>query len=339
MPERFPSTGQLHAPGGSAVLDCYPTNPRGYFDLDLRRPEDRERYARLPRLEAVARRAPFAVETRYNRAGFRDVEPDPPGERFRVVVVGDSFTEGQGVRQEDPFPQVLARALEAAEPGRWEVRNAGRRGRDLPGLVDVFHEALQYGPDIVLYAMVLNDADQSPEFHARQRYLNDWILERGRMLGGRPAATPGPLDSRLWSFVRDRMDARHVGDESIRWYRDMYGSPNADGWARTQEHVRGMDRVCRERGTRFALVLWPLLVDLRGSYPFAAQHETIAGFCRNARIPFRDLREALADVPTESLWVHAVDKHPNHIAHRKVGESLVPFVRTLAPPGRPSRVQ
>src|SRR5437867_1299821 len=31
----------------TAGLDCYPTNPRGYFDLDLRDPATRERFEAL----------------------------------------------------------------------------------------------------------------------------------------------------------------------------------------------------------------------------------------------------------------------------------------------------
>ena len=45
------------------LLDAYPSNPRGYFDLDLRDPATRERYHHLAHLryDLVARRTPFAV--------------------------------------------------------------------------------------------------------------------------------------------------------------------------------------------------------------------------------------------------------------------------------------
>jgi hypothetical protein len=82
------------------LLDCYPTNPRGYFDIDLRQPASRELYFSVAplRFDAVARRAPWAVESRYNELRFRDAPlgPKTPGVR-RVMVLGDSFTEGQGV--------------------------------------------------------------------------------------------------------------------------------------------------------------------------------------------------------------------------------------------------
>ena len=129
-PPRFRNTARVVDSKWRALLDCYPTNPRGYFDLDLRDEKTRERYRWMApvRLDAVARRAPWAVEFRYNALRFRDVElgPKPPGVR-RVMVLGDSFTEGQGVKEADTYPRRLEALLNAAGAGRWEVRNCGRR--------------------------------------------------------------------------------------------------------------------------------------------------------------------------------------------------------------------
>ena len=58
-------------------------------------------------------------------------------------------------------------------------------------------------------------------------------------------------------------------------------------------------------------------------------HRTIERFCLEAGIPVFDLRAVLGSRPTESLWVHPVDRHPNDVAHRLVGESLAPVVRDL----------
>ena len=83
----------------TTLLDCYPSNPRVYFDIDLRRPENDARYRRLAprRFDAIALRNPWAVEFLYNALRFRDTEVSakPPGVR-RVVILGDSFAEGQG---------------------------------------------------------------------------------------------------------------------------------------------------------------------------------------------------------------------------------------------------
>jgi GDSL-like Lipase/Acylhydrolase family len=331
-PLRFRNTARLIAPRHELLLDCYPTNPRGYFDIDLRRPESRERYLYVAprRFDAVAERAPWAVESRFNSRGFRggEVGPRRPGV-VRVIVLGDSFTEGQGVKEPDTYARVLERLLNAERPGGFEVVNCGRRGTDFPELYGVFEEALALGPDVLVYAMVLNDAARSPEFQARQSYLNDWILDRGRMLEGKPFPQMGPFDSRLSAFVHDRYESWRVGRDTARWYLDMYDAPNRQGWERTQGYIREMQRRVREQGGAMLLAWWPLMVSLEGRDPFAGPAETVARFCVAAGIPRHDLRPALAGRKTESLWVHPVDMHPNETAHRLAAESLAPVVRGL----------
>lgn len=332
-PRKFHATARIIDAHWRLLLDCYPTNPRGYFDIDLREARSRDRYQHLAplRYESLARRTPFAVESRYNSLRFRDAEfgPRRPGVR-RVMVLGDSFTEGQGVKEPDTCVRVLESRLNAGGQERWEALNCGRRGADFPLLFEIFEQVLRYEPDVVVYAMVLNDADQSQEFHARQSYVNDLILDRGRAAtAGHAAPDIGHLDSRLLGFVRDRLETRRTSRETTRWYLDMYGEANREGWTRTQGYLREMNKRMRERGGRLLVASWPLLVNLEGEDPFAAATETVSRFCVTAGIPWHDLRPALRARPTSSLWVHPVDMHPNELAQRLAAESLAPAVRDL----------
>jgi hypothetical protein len=332
-PRRFRAAARIVDPRWRLLLDCYPSNPRGYFDVDLRAPESRARYQHLAplRFESLLHHTPFAVESRYNSLRFRDAEfaPKRPGAR-RVMVLGDSFTEGQGVKEPDTYARVLE-ALLRSGGGDWEVRNCGRRGADFPLLFEIFEQVLRFEPDVVVYGMVLNDADQSEEFRSRQTYVNDLILDRGATADGRPLPDLGRFDSRLAGFVRDRLEARRTTRETTRWYLDMYAAPNREGWERTQGHLKEMNRRLRERGARLLVASWPLIVNLEGQDPFEAATRTVSRFCLAAGIPWHDLRPALRAHPTSSLWVHPVDMHPNDVAHRLAAESLAPVVRDLEP--------
>jgi lysophospholipase L1-like esterase len=332
-PRRLQSTARLLDPAWTLLLDCYPKNPRGYFDIDLRDPQSRARYGHLGggKFDAVVRRAPYAVEFRYNSLRFRGAEfgPKRPGVR-RVMVLGDSFTEGQGVKEEDTYVRALERRLNAAGPGRWEVLNCGRRGDDFPALFDAFEEVLRHDPDIVVYGMVLNDAQQSESFRARQTFVNDLIMDRGWSLMGRPVPEMRAFDSRLLASIKDRIEAQRTTRRTTRFYLDMYGERNREGWERTQEYLREMNRRVRERGARLLVASWPLLVNLEGEDPFAAVAHTVAGFCAAAGIPRHDLRPALLGHRTSSLWVYPLDMHPNEVAHALAAESLAPVVRELS---------
>jgi len=332
VPGRARGPRRVLSPDRRLALDCYDENRRGKLTIDLREPATRAHYeaAGLSGLDAVAASHPFAVEYRYNALGFRDAEvgPKPPGV-LRVFVLGDSFTEGQGVREPDSYPRVLDRLLNAAEPGRWEVHNCGRRGADFPRLYERFEALARLAPDLVVYGMLLNDADQSPEFRARQRYLDDWILDRRHLAGADEPTLPAPR-SRLLAFVADRLEGQRVGRETTGWYLEMYGDANREGWERTQRYLRIMNRTLQRRGAAFLVAQWPLLVGLDGSYPFEGPTAAIARACDDAGISRLDLLDALRGHPESSLWVSPTDRHPNEVAHRLVAEALAPVVRELA---------
>jgi hypothetical protein len=105
-----------------------------------------------------------------NTMGYRD-RPFTPKENphtFRIMVVGDSFTEGSGCRREETFAGVLERQLNQRFqrtdcPNRVEVYNLGRCGANT---VEEVHRILTEGPllqpDLIILAYVLNDPENHP---------------------------------------------------------------------------------------------------------------------------------------------------------------------------------
>ena len=318
---------RIHDGRWTTLLDCYPSNPRGYFEIDLRLPENDARYRRLApkRFDAIQRRHPWAVETRYNALRFRDTPPGPKAKGVtRVVLFGDSFIEGQGVKAGDTTAFVLQRLLERRAPGEFEVRNCGRRGLDFPELSDAFEAILPLEPEVLVYGLVLNDALRPPEFQARQSYLHDWILDREHL----PDDEEGPPT--LWrpfllDLVRGRVKAWRVGRETTRWYLEMWSDANP-GWRETQARLLEMDRQLKSRGGRLVVAPWPLLVGLEESYPFEAVHETIRRFCLARGLAYHDLLAAFRGRRTADFWVHPVDHHPNERAHLVAASSLEPAI-------------
>ena len=71
---------------------------------------------------------------------------------------------------------------------------------------------------------------------------------------------------------------------------------------------------------------------MKGSpYPFAAPAAEIHRACSAANVAFVDLESAVAGVRPETLWVHAVDMHPNERAHALFADALVEPVLALVP--------
>ena len=334
-PLRYPQPRHLENADKSVGLDLYPTPPAGgVVDADLRDANVRSRFeAEGLGIGNAWQHAPYAIVGHYNADRCRDVARTPKREgATRVLVLGDSFTEGQGVRQGATFARVLEQRMRTT--GRdVEVINCGRRGRDFPALFEAFELLVPaYEPDVVVYAMVLNDAAQSPAFHAQQRFLDDWIVDRRRTLGDGDDGSLPWWRSRVAALIEDRIEGRRIGEATMNWYREMYRAPNAAGWTETQGYLAQMRDAMRARGGSFVIDLLPLLTDWRNGYPFADTSREIARAVQVLDIPFHDAQPSLASERAERWIVHPVDHHPNEHAHARLAEDLAGFL--TSPPSR-----
>lgn len=92
---------------------------------------------------------------RSNRAGFRDGEflLDKPKEKCRITFLGDSYTWGLGVREEERFSELLEK-----ENLRWESFNFGIPGYGTDQSLLLWRiGASRYRPDLVILTVYQND--------------------------------------------------------------------------------------------------------------------------------------------------------------------------------------
>jgi hypothetical protein len=239
------------------------------------------------------------VEYATNSLGLRDREyaRDKPAGAFRIVMLGDSFTEGYTLGIDDTVAKRVERALNAGPcAGRYEVVNAGT-GSYSPIveylLLKTVAPALH--PDLVLLNFDMTDVH------------DDWIRTRIARFDaeGRPLAVPSrpleegallmpPLALPSWAgFVRplERLANRSalyqvlrksaVGEQlfgpvklrperlerlglvgNIQYdilaiTRDGDFPGLAQAWAATERYIVDVDRLARDGGAAFALVVYP----------------------------------------------------------------------------------
>lgn len=117
-----------------------------------------------PRLGWRMRPSYHAPGVSHNLAGFRGVhEPSLQPTRPRVLTIGDSFTYGLGVGDEETFGALLAHAMGA------EVINAGVNGYGIDQALLMWEEkGRQLGPQVVVLGYYVDD------FFRNGLLVRDW---------------------------------------------------------------------------------------------------------------------------------------------------------------------
>ncbi len=115
----------------------------------------------VPGAEWRFRHPEYTVKYSINSRGLRDAKersaPKPPG-TVRVLLLGDSFTFGQGVDYEETWPALAELGLAKQGLGHVDLIKAGRQGIDTRSELILLHElAAQYQPDAVVVGFLIND--------------------------------------------------------------------------------------------------------------------------------------------------------------------------------------
>lgn len=280
----------------------YESNPDGYFD------------------------ATNGIVYETNDHGFRGPEFDDlkaAGTR-RIAVLGDSFTFGEGVKEPDTF---CAQMRDLFGPGV-EVLNLGASAWGTKDEICYLEaRGIQFQPDLVVVAYVLNDADYAGgldlwvEFRSqyekrwlKHSYLASWVyamIARGTL--GRQY---------LEQVVASSMNATKAWDESFAML------------SRGQE-------IAAQHGAKFMVCIFPFMYDLTESHPMKPVHARIRAYCESHGIATLDLLDAFMGQKDTTLWAHPTDQHPNARGHRIAARALTAYIREhalldAAPPTDPA---
>ncbi len=131
----------------------------------------------------------YDVDILVNSIGLRDEErtyEKAPGV-FRILVLGDSFTEAMQVPLEQSFPARLASCLAGRTPQKIEVINAGVSGYGAGEALLFFnHRGVKFQPDLVLVAIFIGNDIRNMEHLLGSSFLEvtggfDYWLQNGEL--------------------------------------------------------------------------------------------------------------------------------------------------------------
>ena len=95
--------------------------------------------------------------------------------KTKILILGDSLTEGYGVEKEDAFPALLDSMLKSWD-GRYQVVNGGSSGSTSASGIRRLKWYEKAGPDIVLLALGSNDGLRGVKVEETRRNVEEAIL-------------------------------------------------------------------------------------------------------------------------------------------------------------------
>jgi len=272
---------------------------------------------------------------RLNMWGFREREFQfiKPVKLYRIAIIGDSLTFGQGIAENERFTNLLEGSLN--RNGReYEVLNFG-----IPGAETIDH--LDILKDVV--------SRSNPDFVLLQWYINDF---EGRDKKGRPKSIPLLPSSTLnyylhqWSAGYYLVNRQWIslqkalglsgGYSYAEYMHKRFGDPGGADSQNAMRTLRDFIRLCKERDTPLGIVLFPQLFTLGSEYSFDYMHNQVLEICTREGITCLDLRYAFAGhTEKRKLWVNMFDAHPGPLANRIAAESILEVFGHIGLQGHP----
>ena len=252
-----------------------------------------------------------------NSLGYREREiPPKDPNRYRIVVVGDSFTYGQGIEA----PERFSNLIEGFLGPRYEVLNFGIPGNDMPQHLDVLDQVLPLHPDFVLLQLFINDFETAQMERPRPHPL----ISDGAARGWGRSSVLYDLATRPWVQIQE---ATGLAESYVRYLDRNLRDPNGPNAQIAFGMLRRFLEKAKAAGVGVGVVLFPM-TDAMGpngsNYPVGFIHDHVRQIAADERVPLLDLLPAFSTYKDpKTLWVSRFDAHPNAVANTRAAQEIL----------------
>lgn len=241
-----------------------------------------------------------------NKEGVRGPVPDKG--KKTIVCLGDSYTFGWAVHDEECYPAVLRQTVARDFPD-YQVINGGMPGYNTVQELHFLKRHWEHwNPKLVVLCYVVNDAEpqlnvpSAPKVKFRER--NSWLwysilrqTERGLNI------EKGTLTPQLYEHSSQYLDG--FAKDSLKWKE-------------SKDALRQISELCMSNGVPLIVVLVPdFSSPLDENYPFKKIHEAVEQWSTEFGTEFRDQFELFQGRDYKLLRV-PLDGHPNAPSNKEI---------------------
>jgi len=265
---------------------------------------------------------------RYNKHGYRDYEYSlkKPEGIFRILVLGDSQTFGQGINDlKDIWVKKLESQLQKNGSNESiEVLNISGPGWNSDThLYELFKNGFKFNPDLVILAYGLNDIPFPISFNCnssdRKITPNIKILQSSK------------LASLIIKIINLRINQllEKVGEKPSYFdcLNQAYGSI---GWEMNKFYLDIMGLALSIKKIHFMITVIPIIHQLDNNYPLISAHKKLKELSYQRGIEFLDLYEnGFKNIKTSYLKISNTDRHLNQRASDIISNTLFKRLKGL----------
>ncbi len=273
------------------------------------------------------------ASVKLNTFGLRDKDFSDvvPHDCKRVLILGDSFTFGQGVKEEEAiFPRLLEKQLNSLLSPKGlsvEILNGGLPGSLTNNWLDLLNRVIvPFKPDIVLIVFFLRDGTR---LGSMGHFFDPIRREiQGRSIANRTNESILYRHSYLYRLFQDFLDRSFLARKYSELLNESYfgGTDKTEEWERAKVNIRKIKAVSESHGAVIGMVIFPVLVELNESYPFQGIVNHLVKFGKEGQIPTHNLLPSFLGMHAPDLWVSSLDQHPNALGHDIAATSILPFL-------------
>ncbi|HTY45531.1 MAG TPA: SGNH/GDSL hydrolase family protein [Patescibacteria group bacterium] len=277
----------------------------------------------------------FKTEVKQNefRTGPEFFHKDP--DTFRIIVLGDSFTFGEGVYDsEDLYTAVLQRRLnqryrDVYKNIKIEVINLGVCGfTTLNELELLMYKGIRFQPDMVIVQFLSNDTERSAKGYAHLDTIEEFKV-RMELLGDNAVHRWLIAHSYLYAFL----------NEKYRMLQYIYKIPlnhgfkdDYHGWIQCQQALSYMTAFCMQHDLgRPVMMIFPFFIPGKWNirnFPERIAHEKIRQAATQSGFYVMDLLPLYLSTGRNlrSFWALPLNQHPSAEAHAMAAAALEEFL-------------